>query len=59
MPACRRYVPKMNLTYIDLYSRFLDGEGKMDKQYTNDGLHINGYGYKLRKQILIEKGYMK
>jgi lysophospholipase L1-like esterase len=50
---------EMNLTYIDLYSRFLDGEGKMDKQYTNDGLHINGYGYQLWKNILIEKGYMK
>lgn len=47
------------LTYIDLYTRFSDKEGKLDKQYTNDGLHINGYGYMLWKQILQEKGVMK
>ncbi|HEU4471957.1 MAG TPA: GDSL-type esterase/lipase family protein [Flavisolibacter sp.] len=47
------------LTYVDLYTRFLDKAGKLDKQYTNDGLHINGYGYMLWKQILQEKGYLK
>jgi lysophospholipase L1-like esterase len=50
---------EMRLIYIELYSRFLDNEGKMNRQYTNDGLHINGYGYMLWKQILQEKGYMK
>ena len=46
-------------TYIDLYTSFQDASGKLDKRYTNDGLHINGYGYQLWKQILQEKSYMK
>ena len=48
-----------SIFYIDLYNRFVDAEGKLDKQYTNDGLHINGYGYMLWKSILQEKGYLK
>lgn len=47
------------IPYIDLYTRFLDKEQKLNRQYTNDGLHINGYGYQLWKQILQEKGYMR
>jgi len=47
------------LVYIDLYSRFVDSEGKLNKKYTNDGLHINGHGYMLWKQVIEEKGYLK
>jgi lysophospholipase L1-like esterase len=46
-------------TYVDLHTAFLDGNGKLDKQYTNDGVHINGYGYMLWKKLLTDKGYMK
>ena len=45
--------------WVDLYSAFLDESGKMDKRYTNDGLHINGYGYEKWKAVLREKGYMR
>ena len=45
--------------FVDLYSRFVDKDGKLDKKYTNDGLHINGPGYMQWKQILIEYGCMK
>jgi lysophospholipase L1-like esterase len=48
-----------SLVYVDLYTRFLNSEGKLDKLYTNDGLHINGEGYMLWKRILQEKGHMK
>jgi lysophospholipase L1-like esterase len=48
-----------NLIYVDLYSHFVNGEGKLDPRYTNDGLHINGDGYMLWKQILKENGYLK
>ncbi|MBC8594906.1 sialate O-acetylesterase [Oscillospiraceae bacterium N12] len=35
-----------NLTYIDLYSHFVDTQtGKMKREYTNDGLHLLGKGY--------------
>jgi lysophospholipase L1-like esterase len=37
----------------------LDTNKKLDKKYTNDGLHINGYGYMKWKEILLEMGLMK
>lgn len=41
------------VTYIDLYSHFVEGEtGKMDPQYTNDGLHLLGKGYLLWRDIV-------
>ena len=45
--------------YVDLYNSFLNEQGKLDKKYTNDGLHINGYGYMKWKEILVGLGYMK
>jgi lysophospholipase L1-like esterase len=38
---------------IDLYPEFLDAEQKLDKKYTNDGLHLLGAGYQHWKNILI------
>ncbi len=46
-----------NLTYIDLNPLFSDKEGKLKKEYTNDGLHLNGAGYLLWKKLLVEGGY--
>ena len=57
--ALQKLCAGMGLTYIDLYTPFLNKDGKLDRQYTNDGLHINGYGYMRWKQILTEKGVMK
>lgn len=38
---------KEGVTYIDLYSHFVDSKtGKMNPDYTNDGLHLMGRGYK-------------
>lgn len=34
-----------NIFYIDLYSKFLDSSNQLDKQYTLDGIHLNGQGY--------------
>ncbi|MDB5207654.1 MAG: sialate O-acetylesterase [Flavisolibacter sp.] len=50
---------KAGLIYVDLYSRLINEEGKLDKRYTNDGLHLTGAGYLLWKELLIEKGFMK
>ena len=47
------------VTYIDLYSKFLDSEGRLDKKYTNDGLHLLGEGYVLWVEILKKGGYLK
>ena len=57
--ALQNICAERSIFYVDLHSRFVDAEGKLDKQYTNDGLHINGYGYMLWKSILQEKGYLK
>lgn len=38
--------------YIDLFSHFADENGQMQKQYTNDGLHLLGKGYLLWKEII-------
>lgn len=41
------------VNYIDLYSYFLeDGTDKMNKKYTNDGLHLLGEGYLLWGEIV-------
>ena len=40
------------VTYLDLYSRFANEEGKLNPKYSNDGLHINGDGYLLWKEAV-------
>lgn len=41
------------VNYIDLYSHFLEeGTDKLDKKYTNDGLHLLGEGYLLWSEIV-------
>lgn len=40
------------IKYIDLYSHFVNSEGKMDLKYTNDGLHLLGQGYLLWRNIV-------
>ncbi len=41
----KRIATENNLTYIDVYSLFVNSSGKMDTQYTNDGLHLLGIAY--------------
>jgi lysophospholipase L1-like esterase len=43
---------KYELRYIDLYPEFTDGDNKLDKNYTNDGLHLTGAGYLHWKSII-------
>lgn len=48
---------KEKVVYIDLYSHFVDEKtGKMNIDYTNDGLHLLGKGY--RKWAEIVKPYV-
>jgi lysophospholipase L1-like esterase len=48
-----------HFTAIDLYTPFLNAEKKLDKQYTEDGLHLNAEGYKKWASILKEGKYLK
>ncbi len=38
--------------YLDLYHPFANEEGKLDTLYSNDGLHLNGKGYELWKDLI-------
>ncbi len=46
------------IIYVDLNSALADAQGKLDRRYTNDGLHLLGEGYTKWKEILIEKNYL-
>ncbi len=37
---------KKGVTYIDLWPFLADSNGRLKRQYTNDGLHLSGAGYK-------------
>jgi lysophospholipase L1-like esterase len=57
--AMKIYCSNNNIVYIDLYSEFIDEEKNLDKKFTNDGLHLNGFAYMKWKEILLQKGLMK
>ncbi len=46
---------KEKVKYVDLYSSFIDENGQMNLKFTNDGLHINGEGYKLWCELIKDK----
>lgn len=56
IPEINQKIQKMTeeeqVQYIDLFSHFVDSDGQMQKQYTNDGLHLLGKGYLLWKEII-------
>lgn len=39
-------------TYVDLFSSFIDSEGKLRDDFTEDGLHLNGEAYQLWKSLV-------
>ncbi|MDR0419912.1 MAG: GDSL-type esterase/lipase family protein [Prevotellaceae bacterium] len=43
--------------FVDVYSKLADENGKLNKEYTNDGLHLMGAGYLVWKKVIDE--YMK
>lgn len=55
--AIQKLADGKKVFYVDLQSVFSDVEGKLDKRYTNDGLHLLGSGYTAWKAYLKEKNY--
>ncbi len=50
---------KNGFTFVDLYSKFQDTNGKLNAIYAyEDGLHLNANGYKLWIEILKGKEYL-
>ena len=43
------------LVYIDLFSHFAGPDGRLDTAYSLDGLHLNGAGYLLWKELIEKK----
>ena len=48
----KKIAEEEKITLIDLHPHFLDASNKLDKRYTQDGLHLNAEGYKVWAGIL-------
>lgn len=46
------------IRFVNLHPEFLDTSKKLSRQYTNDGLHLNGNGYLKWKEILVREKLM-
>lgn len=44
---------QFNYTLIDIHTAFTDNEGKLKKELTNDGLHLNGQAYQVWKELIL------
>jgi len=54
----KKYAEKLKYTYIDLYSNFLDTDGRMDAKFTYDGLHLSAIGYDHWIEVLKNGKYL-
>jgi lysophospholipase L1-like esterase len=43
----------LSITYIDINSKLLDNDDLLSEKYSNDGVHLNGEGYIIWKNILL------
>lgn len=55
--ALEKMCAEKGVTYIDLYSVLADEEGKLRKEFTNDGLHLMAPGYLAWKETI--ESYVK
>lgn len=44
-------------TFVNLHKYFANDSGKLDKKYSNDGLHLTGAGYQWWKQLVYSYVY--
>lgn len=49
----RQFAKEEKITLIDLHPHFLDEQNRLDKKYTEEGLHLNAAGYELWKTLLV------
>lgn len=56
VPALNKEIERIagqyGATYIDLWPALADESGKLNKKYTNDGLHLTGPGYKAWSAVI-------
>lgn len=48
-----------NLEYVNLFPAFVNANGDLNEELTSDGLHINGKGYVIWKNIIDNMNLMK
>ena len=48
----RELARKEEITLVDLHPHFLNEKKKLDKEFTEEGLHLNAKGYQLWAQVL-------
>lgn len=48
---CKKYTYE----YIDVFSYLVDSTGRLNTQFTNDGLHLNSKGYLQWKEVVLNK----
>ncbi|MFC7685316.1 GDSL-type esterase/lipase family protein [Ureibacillus sp. GCM10028918] len=44
--ALKQTAKELNVHFLDLFPYFIDENGQLKKEYTLDGIHLNGKGYK-------------
>ncbi|NJN42984.1 MAG: sialate O-acetylesterase [Flammeovirgaceae bacterium] len=48
----QKIAERFGYTYIDLFEKFKDSEGLLDKRFSYDGLHLSAQGYLLWGEVL-------
>lgn len=48
----KKMAQTFSFQYIDLFPAFLDNNNQLSLQYTSDGVHLNGQGYLVWKEII-------
>lgn len=54
----RKYAEPLKYTFVDLFSAFTDSSGKLDLQYTYDGLHLGPAGYQHWVKLLKKENWL-
>lgn len=49
----KELAPKYNAVWIDLWPALADSKGRLRNDFTNDGLHLTGKGYKAWAKIIL------
>ena len=55
--ALEQVARRQGVTWINLYPLFVDGQGRLRAEYTNDGLHLLGPAYLIWRDAI--KPYVK
>ena len=48
----QKMADRFGYTYVDLFEKFKDSQGHLDKRFSYDGLHLNPQGYLLWGEVL-------